>query len=508
MKYKKVSTYDYEVQDLNDAIALAEKWKKEGRFDWFRGQTKSWPLLTTLIRRIKSDEYEDSEFQVHHFLDWFHRNESFKGLLDQKDAFWAVAQHYGLPTNFLDFTTDPKVAGFFAWQGNKSIGEKGCIFCLSTQDFSEFKEMIAKADSEHAFNEIELLDIPVDNLWRHQAQSGKFMYLPLEGLERMYNVERIFFTHRKGIEAPIAPSLIYPSRKSSLEIALDEFFEERRLLKSQQNFRKIIDTELFKTQVLDVPKNFQPQYFKDGKLPRHSSWQKNNTKIWYDVGAVEFNDYYSFQKIMYLDIKIELLNSLDQTIISLVSSLQDKLLLVKWRCRIDSIEDASFIRRLNMSLNRIWEALRYYPYSTEERAQALAQTVRFAIIIQAKGKHLGHEHEVREALRAYDNNLLLIDLGKDDGAFNKSLISPEPFLNSVRNNIWNFLKDEFRPIPNPHTQMKSFLMAVRNPSYLFSFSAFKKAYVNEVIPYQVLAESFKDSVVFYNPADIDVFGLS
>jgi hypothetical protein len=56
------------------------------------------------------------------------------------DAMLAIAQHYGLPTNLVDFTTNPRVAAFFAThEAPRPTAEKdsSCIICL---DFEELRQ--------------------------------------------------------------------------------------------------------------------------------------------------------------------------------------------------------------------------------------------------------------------------------------------------------------------------------------------------------------------------------
>jgi len=109
----------FEAADVQTAVEMAERFKSEGRYDWFRGQTQPWPPLSSVYRRrLKSRE----EFQIaleayHRFDAWVQATPGLEKLAADENAIMAVAQHYGLATHLIDFTTEPSVAGFFAVDG-------------------------------------------------------------------------------------------------------------------------------------------------------------------------------------------------------------------------------------------------------------------------------------------------------------------------------------------------------------------------------------------------------
>ena len=90
------------------------------------------------------------------------------------NAFYAVAQHYGIPTPYLDFTTEPAIAGFFACDTQSpEPGSDSCIYCLNTEDIQEAWKALVSVDRRA---EIELVTAPVPNLWRLESQHGVFLY--------------------------------------------------------------------------------------------------------------------------------------------------------------------------------------------------------------------------------------------------------------------------------------------------------------------------------------------
>ena len=97
------------------------------------------------------------------------------------------------------------------------------------------------------------------DLWRLEAQRGRFFFCPYDHIERLYDFDRICFpkTHRYPM---IHPEEIYPTRKSHLEILLDQYFMNERLIESSweppENVRRI---------VVEAPKEgFDPGVFPRG----------------------------------------------------------------------------------------------------------------------------------------------------------------------------------------------------------------------------------------------------
>src|SRR5688572_19192188 len=100
----------FTVSDVDEAIELATYFRDQKRFDWFRGQTNAeWLPHTSLMRVLLRDE---SAWETVHrprvvrFYDWVAHTPGLSDLASDNDAIIAIAQHYGLPTHYLDFTTD------------------------------------------------------------------------------------------------------------------------------------------------------------------------------------------------------------------------------------------------------------------------------------------------------------------------------------------------------------------------------------------------------------------
>ena len=133
----------YEVGDIEEAVELANKFNDDGTYDWFRGQTQAWPPHSSLYRLQHGIDAEASaeanRRRLASFFSWLSEIPELRYLLEPEHVHsaFAIMQHYGIPTHYIDFSTDPGVAEFFAADTKTPpVGEKSCIYCLDSQDLA------------------------------------------------------------------------------------------------------------------------------------------------------------------------------------------------------------------------------------------------------------------------------------------------------------------------------------------------------------------------------------
>jgi hypothetical protein len=86
----------------------------------YRGQARSWNILPTAWRFPNEQEWNAKRLEAlaRYWEDWTSPDHdlifALFGRLDSPASVAAVAQHYGLPTNLVDFTFDPRIAVWFA----------------------------------------------------------------------------------------------------------------------------------------------------------------------------------------------------------------------------------------------------------------------------------------------------------------------------------------------------------------------------------------------------------
>lgn len=100
----------------------------------YRGQSDSaWELVPSIYRpdAVGLDH-------PHHLRDWKRRASRFASVIPRDDIEWLVlAQHYGLATPLLDWTTSPLVALFFACDEQDRRDEDGCVWWIMRRSFED-----------------------------------------------------------------------------------------------------------------------------------------------------------------------------------------------------------------------------------------------------------------------------------------------------------------------------------------------------------------------------------
>src|ERR1044072_6189909 len=169
------------VASVQDAVELAQAYKAEGRYDWFRGQVRDWMPLSSL-RRLRDgndkEAIEQASTRFALFRAWLQDNAALSYLVHDEhiDEFFAVAQHYGIPTNYIDFTTEPAVAGFFAADTQAPPTDwVSCIYSLNTGELRQCASFVQAIEASEG-TVLETVEVNVTNLWRLQAQHGVFLF--------------------------------------------------------------------------------------------------------------------------------------------------------------------------------------------------------------------------------------------------------------------------------------------------------------------------------------------
>jgi hypothetical protein len=164
-------------------------------------------------RRLRLAEAERNEARkrLERFIDWSRTTPATRAYVEMADAAVAIAQHYGIATNLLDWSSDPRVALFFALDGKELADEMPIVFAARSED-------IAKIDG------CRIVKIHVPNLWRLEAQRGLFVEVTdsLAASELEAHCQAITFARPNA--AIFDRSYFYPVRKSDLETRIDQFF--------------------------------------------------------------------------------------------------------------------------------------------------------------------------------------------------------------------------------------------------------------------------------------------
>jgi hypothetical protein len=98
-----------EATDIGHAIEIASEGQKSGQWDLFRGQINAQWQVTSSAERLTDQQREEAFAWFERFLGWAQTVPGMARYFSIPDALWAIAQHYSLPTMFIDFSDDPRV---------------------------------------------------------------------------------------------------------------------------------------------------------------------------------------------------------------------------------------------------------------------------------------------------------------------------------------------------------------------------------------------------------------
>jgi hypothetical protein len=487
------------VRDVREAVKLASDYKRAGEYDWFRGQLQDWPLKSSFARLAKPDQ-EQALDKVARFEHWVKTTTGLQSLASSVDAFAAVAQHYGLPTNYIDFTTNPEVAGFFAADNpnNRTLEKESCIICLNTSDLRDFwKDM----PSEHPPPEFIQLDVA--NLWRLEAQEGCFLFCPYGDFEHVYDLDRILFPYTAPL-AGIPRARIYPAEKSALEIALDQYFMNEtmiagtRMIESMSGFRNAhrVKSEDTGGRSPDLVR---------GPIPRHRSWDPGLLQGWIETATEKYSHVSAGPSVTITLNRKPDYSRICGDIASQVNSHFERNKSIRtqsvaWNL-IGAGQAASARPPLTASLNRLWDGLRVLPYRDEEVAFSIGQCVALWLARQARGSF---DDAPERAAGMCFGDCVEIEFGAADGSYSRAFASGGALLKAVRDDIDSYLATQYAD--RLRGNIVDLLRAVQDPSRLFDYSRLAGVFVTQIVPFQALYRR-SDLAVFYSPARLDRLSL-
>lgn len=483
---------NYHAANLDEALALAIDFKKSGKYNLFRGQAQNWPVVTT-AGRLSQEDYKKETETIRSLHDFFSTHDPLKKYVNDVDWFYAVAQHYSVPTNYLDFTEDPKVAAYFATHSTSNqIGKESIIICLDQVDFENFLNKTSQL-YRNAKIPPHLLSIDVDNLWRLQAQSGRFLYTPYGSIEQYYDFDRIFFPFTEPYQG-IKTDEIYPERKSELEILLDQFFNAIERRQKQADFDRMAEQ-------IHMPRVIWPSIVVEDSLKStdvHISWQSPEYSQWnYQV----IERWGKLQGIINLHLNLEInsskisqqINLLYDTIVKQFRELHiNRTSNLTVTLSADFDLQADLYNKIVNSCIRIWDGCRNLPYTLEEIALIVSKYICLELNDTLKGS----------LVHITEEPMIALEMTNTFGSKTRSFASESKIVSAFRDDLREVLSGD-----SSNQIDSSLLMLINKPRFLFDFKKLVSLFKDELVSYQVWYNSENSNpVIFYTPSQIDILG--
>jgi len=491
---------DHVVDNIRDAVALAERWRAAGSHTWFRGQNRLWPISTTLARRYADpSEVARGERRLAAFCAWIATVPELRHLLAEQHvhALFAILQHYGVPTHYVDFTINPRVAGFFAGAGTEaSPGQQGCIMAIDPDRWVGSLRGVAAGRQWPADRWPEKVVVAVPNLWRMEAQAGHFVYLPIEGAERYSPVDRILFAH-DGTTLELLEDEIYPTRKSPLEELLDEFFTEEAMSEGMQAARTWAAKWVARGQGI----------WQTLERPRSSEWLRPGADVhasWRSIPAgwlayahevlAEARDGTAADVAFDPRIPSEARQRTAGAVRRVLDERPDaRRRAIDWRLTPAVTVPGAWVARVQRAVQRVWDGVRRLPFTDDQVVDALASTV-------ALGCADVQEHPCFGAriFEPFLGDVLEMELANARDVNARAVMAEATYQAALRPDLADVIVPE---LLEPRQQLRQVLA----PAHLFDFERLVDAFAGELIPTQALMQR-SEQAIFFSPARTPIVG--
>ena len=509
-------------QIFDSIESLVQKLKQDeqetGEKYYYRGQLHDWPIQSS-ASRIQFDEVEMKK--TGRLINWLLNNKSLGLDKDSQidiNKCWAIAQHYGYKTDFIDFTTDCEVAAFFATDGISAhpefIDDYGVLWRISEKellriqsmmdvimdflieenpDRMDFKQNISCMKKYKAFP---FISINIPQMSRVNNQSGLFLWDLSKIVTNYYfNDREPDFKFKQTGEVfssdRVDSTVIYP-KPNALEMEIERFGS----IEDSYNFfhSDLYDTIEHKISITRLDSNFS-------RFLGDYDWPDKFGKL--------SND---FEKTM---VKIdEVCISSDEQLRQLI--IDNRELISEGNRKFGKMMEFAEPALDNL-LDKIISRLIYFPYTDDEIflvVQSIIKNYRKSknegIVTDFEGFCNQFNRQCFQE-KIYNKDMLKVGMVDFNGVSSYAFIPFEIIgnvLSSKRKIIQEKLSEEsnveLEKLLNSYHDWDLFLDLNHYPRMLFDFVTFKKIFVDYILPYQFIVRP--ESYRIYNPIFLQVFG--
>lgn len=485
----------FRVNSPNEALELAQQFQRNKKYDLFRGQNENWPVISSMVR-LSTAQAEINMGRINRLREFLLQYEHTQKYAENLDDILAIAQHYGIATDFIDFSSSPVIAMFFATHSKcKLIDKEGVVICLNSEDFKRIIAFCHTLFQSRGIVSPYIYETRIDNLWRLSAQKGYFLQSSILNLDELiYPFDKIVFPQEE-CSLSITEEDVYPQNKSDLEILLDNYFATEKIEDGTLRLLKLC-SELGIKQTR-IRKDFDHKYVKT--VEWHSSWKNKNTDEWkYRVKEpisrkpnIEFNlnvkSTGCFRKDV-LHIKKNLVLIFRKQNISRRNHISPYIFFTP---KTRSKKTQSLI---NNTVRSIWDGMRTLPYSKPQIIHAIAKYLALElhnIVMKTKGE------------TPYLDSILL-EMSNHMGGFCRFHISEHLIEKSFRDDILDIQADCL-----PNSISTKFLLYVQQVQVIFDFNKLAKLFAFDIIPSMMLLSKTDDRpMLIFSPLYVNRIGYA
>jgi hypothetical protein len=462
----------FDVADVEQAISLAERFKAAQKYRYFRGQRDARWMVTSSFAREDAAGQRRARDDIGAFAAWVRRAESVVPYLADDDKIIAAAQHHQIAkTTFIDFSTDPVVAGWFATDGGVP-GQEGAIYLVDPDEVASIFKAVT-----HSGYVLRFLQSDVPNLWRLQAQSGLFLEAQCD-ITSIWPLDRIVFA-QTGAVPSIERRHIYPERRSHLE----QMIENYRLQRTREAaLRDLIDSTGVAHFNVEHPLGDRTPALALRQLDRQ--WSAGPDERWAAVDIQSKPTSWS----------TECIKANSSELADLVAARRNSTDLL--------VVDPDVPRRngtAQAAVNILWEGLRPHPYSPRQIATSLSSLMRLLDVFGDYPLDNGKSH--RSEAERLMTDPIEIEMGIAGGAATRA------FVGSLE--LWRALSGETRTsLGLVHPVDGTALMEILGQFYgatlhLFDPHALVDLFASTIVPWQVAT---KRSPLCFSPVHLKSLG--
>ncbi|HET8573963.1 MAG TPA: FRG domain-containing protein [Edaphocola sp.] len=484
----------YNVQNLDEALKLAIEFKKTGKYRLFRGQARNWEVIPT-IGRILDKNLKEVTQQLERLYMFFETTPHLNKYVSDIDWFFAVAQHYGIPTNYIDFTSNIDTAFFFATNSKSNkVGELCSIICLDEDDFIRFVEFTKIIYQNDKVVPPYIVKVDVNNLWRLQAQDGCFLFTPYANIEMYYNFDKIVFPFSHSYNKLYSTD-IYPDRKSELEILLDHYFNSEQKIQGYKRLRKFSEEVKIPFTTFKSPDFNEVIKSKD----IHKSWMSVSFNKWNYVINEKWLPNEQKHCIPFELQSKENYEAQTQTIVTCLKQYFkgnsiNRMTPLEFEINVKPKISKKLSRKINRSCQRIWDGTRNLPFSDDEIFSIISKYVFLEI----------HKNKNKYTFPLNGEPIITLEMTNEYGSITRCYASPSKICSSFRNDLKEVLIDELTQIIS-----SEILLHINITNIVFDFEKLLDLFKDEIIAYQILHNSEEENpVIFYTPTLVSILGYA